>query len=150
MKNLFEPARVAEVTERLERLRPDSPRLWGKMTPAQAMAHCAVPLEWALGDTRASRMLVGRLIGGLAKRMAVRNDDPFGRNAPTAPSLVITDERDLAAERTRLRRLIERFAAAGPAGSAMHTHSFFGPLTPDQWAVLMYKHLDHHLRQFGA
>jgi hypothetical protein len=150
MKNLFEPARAAELTERLDRLQPDSPRLWGKMTAPQAMAHCAVAMEWAVGDTRPPRMLVGRLIGGLAKRMAVRNDDPFQRNGPTAPSLVITDERDLATERARLRRLIERFAAGGPGGCSTHPHSFFGRLTPDQWAVLMYKHVDHHLRQFGA
>ena len=150
MKNLYEPARAAELTERLERLRPDSPRLWGKMTAPQAMAHCAVALEWAVGDTRAPRMLVGRLIGGLAKRMATRNDDPFQRNAPTSPALVIADERDLATERARLRRLIERFAAAGPDGCTTHPHSFFGRLTPDEWAVLMYKDVDHHLRQFGA
>ena len=150
MKNLFEPARVAELTERLERLQPDSPRLWGKMTAPQAMAHCAVAMEWAVGDTHAPRMLVGRLIGGLAKRKTVRNDDPFSRNGPTAPALVITDERDLAIERARLRRLLERFAAAGPEGCTAHPHSFFGRLTPDEWAVLMYKHVDHHLRQFGV
>ena len=46
--------------------------------------------------------------------------------------------------------LIDRFAAAGPKGCTTHPHSFFGPLTPDEWAILMYKHLDHHLRQFGV
>jgi LPS sulfotransferase NodH len=49
-----------------------------------------------------------------------------------------------------LGALIERFAAAGLAGCTMHPHSFFGRLTPQEWAVLMYKHLDHHLRQFGV
>jgi LPS sulfotransferase NodH len=62
----------------------------------------------------------------------------------------VTDERDLEAERRRLLDLVERFAAAGPAGCTTHPHSFFGRLTPREWAVLMYKHLDHHLRQFGA
>jgi hypothetical protein len=46
--------------------------------------------------------------------------------------------------------LIDRFAAAGPQGCTTHPHAFFGSLTPDEWAILMYKHLDHHLRQFGA
>jgi LPS sulfotransferase NodH len=46
--------------------------------------------------------------------------------------------------------LIDRFASGGPAGCAQHPHSFFGPLTPAEWAELNYKHLDHHLRQFGV
>jgi Protein of unknown function (DUF1569) len=150
MKNLFEPTRAAQLTDRLERLRPDSPRLWGKMTAPQAMAHCAVALEWALGDTLPPRMLVGRIIGGFVKQMAIGNDDPIRRNSPTAPGLRIVDERDFATERTQLRRLIDRFAAGGPGGCTTHHHSFFGRLTPDEWAVLMYKHVDHHLRQFGA
>jgi hypothetical protein len=150
MKNLFDQARVSELAERLEQLRPDSHRLWGKMTAPQALAHCAVAMEWAVGDAHPPRMLIGRLIGGLAKRKTMRNDDPFPRNSPTAPTLLISDERDLAVERARLRRLIERFAAAGPEGCSTHPHSFFGQLTPDEWAVLMYKHVDHHLRQFGA
>jgi hypothetical protein len=150
MKNLFEPARATELTERIERLRPDSPRLWGKMTAPQAMAHCSIALEWAVGDTRAPRMMIGRVIGPLARRMAVRNDDPMAKNAPTAPTLRIIDERELATERTRLTRLIDRFCAGGPAGCTTHPHTFFGRMTPDEWAVLMYKHVDHHLRQFGA
>jgi len=39
---------------------------------------------------------------------------------------------------------------AGPAGCTKHPHSFFGKLTPEEWAILSYKHLDHHLRQFGV
>nr|ASV46725.1 hypothetical protein [uncultured bacterium] len=62
----------------------------------------------------------------------------------------VADERYLADERRRLCALIDRFAAAGPAGCTTYPHSFFRPLTPQEWAVLMYKHLDHHLRQFGA
>jgi hypothetical protein len=150
MKNLFERTRAAELTERIERLCPDSPRQWGKMTAPQALAHCAVALEWAVGDTVAPRMLVGRVIGGFVKGLTVRNDDPMKRNAPTAPELRIADERELATERARLIRLIERFSTGGPARCTTNPHSFFGRMTPDEWAVLMYKHVDHHLRQFGA
>ncbi len=150
MKNLFEPSLVMEVTERLERLRPDSPRLWGTMTAPQAMAHCSAGFEWALGDTVPPRMFVGRIFGGMVKRMALGSDDPLRRNSPTAPSLVVADERDLQTERTHLRGLIDRFSAAGPAGCTTNPHAFFGRLTPDEWSVLMYKHLDHHLRQFGS
>ncbi|HJQ31271.1 MAG TPA: DUF1569 domain-containing protein [Pyrinomonadaceae bacterium] len=60
------------------------------------------------------------------------------------------DERELDTERRRLYGLIDRFVESGPEGCTAHPHSFFGPLTPQEWAVLMYKHMDHHLRQFGA
>jgi hypothetical protein len=46
--------------------------------------------------------------------------------------------------------LIDRFTAAGPTGCTTSPHSFFGRLTPEQWAILTFKHLDHHLRQFGV
>jgi hypothetical protein len=150
MKNLFEPAAAAEVKARLLNLRPDSARLWGTMNPAQAVAHCAAGMEAAIGDTRPKRMFIGRIIGPVVKRLAIGNDQPIRRNTPTSPDLVVADERELDAERRRLAGLIDRFAAAGPEGCTTHPHSFFGRLTPREWAVLMYKHLDHHLRQFGA
>jgi hypothetical protein len=79
-----------------------------------------------------------------------RDDEPMRRGSPTAPDMLVTDERDFETERHRLRGLIDRFAAAGPHGCTNQPHSFFGHLTAEQWAVLMYKHIDHHLRQFGV
>jgi hypothetical protein len=94
--------------------------------------------------------MLGRIIGRIVKPMALGNDEPMRRNSPTVKGLVVQDERDLGMERERLCGLIDRFAAAGPVGCTTHPHSFFGRLTPDEWATLMYKHLDHHLRQFGV
>jgi hypothetical protein len=150
VKNLFEAAAVKEVKERLGQLRPDSKQLWGKMNVGQAVAHCSAGLEMAAGDRNPPRILLGRIIGRLVKPMALGNDEPMRRNSPTAQDLVVQDERDLGTERERLRGLIDRFAAAGPGGCTKHPHSFFGRLTPEEWATLSYKHLDHHLRQFGV
>lgn len=150
MKHLFEPAAVAEVRARLTHLRPDSARRWGTMTVAQAVAHCAYGVELATGDQRPPRVLAGRLFGPVVRWLALRDDAPMRRNSPTVPGAVVADECDLDVERRRLDGLIARFAAAGPGGCTTHPHSFFGRLTPEEWAVLMYKHLDHHLRQFGA
>ena len=150
MKHLFEPAAIAEVRSRVRQLRPDSPRQWGKMTAAQAVAHCARGLEQALGDRKPPRMLVGHLLGWAIKRLALGDDKPMQRNSPTVPELVIADERELDVERARLLGLLDRVAAGGPAGCTTHPHSFFGRLTGQEWGVLMYKHLDHHLRQFSA
>jgi hypothetical protein len=150
MKHLFDASSATELTARLGQLRSDAPRLWGKMTVSQAMAHCSASMEWAVGDTHPPRMFIGRLIGGLVKRKAIGDEAPLRRNTPTAPSLIVTNERELETEKTRLQELIARFAAGGPDGCTTHPHSFFGRMTADEWAVLMYKHVDHHLRQFGA
>ena len=150
MKNLFEPARVEEVKQRIADLRPDSERLWGKMNAAQAVAHCSAGLELATGDRVPPRLFLGRIIGRIVKPMALGNDEPMRRNSPTIPGLVMEDERNLGTERERLCGLIDRFVAGGPNGCTTHPHSFFGRLTPEEWATLMYKHLDHHLRQFGV
>ncbi len=150
MRNLYEAATVEELKQRIARLRPDSERLWGNMSAAQAVAHCSAGLEWAVGDSFAPRVLLGRMVGRLVKPMLLKDDKPMRRNSPTTKSLVVADQRDLETERERLCRLIDRFAAAGPEGCTTHPHSFFGRLTPEEWAALMYKHVDHHLRQFGA
>lgn len=150
MKNLFEPATAEEVKERIGQLRPDHERLWGRMNAAQALAHCSAGIEWAVGDTVPPRMLLGRIIGGIVKPLLLGNEKPMRRNSSTAKSLVVEDERELRTERERLCGLVDRFAVAGPEGCTTHPHSFFGRLTPEEWAILMYKHLDHHLRQFGV
>ena len=150
MKNLYQPARVHELKERLGRLQPASQRQWGKMNAAQAVAHCSTAMEWAVGDLWPPRMFVGRILGGFVRTRIVRDDEPMRRNAPTAPTLVITDERDLAEERERLTGLLERFAAGGAAGCTKHPHPFFGKMTGEEWAILLFKHVDHHLRQFGV
>lgn len=150
MKTLFDSTRVTETQNRLQELRPDSPRQWGKMSAPQMLAHCAIALEAALGDTLPPRLFIGRILGGLVKSRGLGTDAPFRRNSPTAPFMKIADERDLQTERTRVRTLIDRFYAGGPAACTSHPHTFFGRLTPDEWGVLMYKHLDHHFRQFGV
>ncbi len=150
MRNLFEAATAEELRNRIRQLRQDSERQWGKMNPAQTLAHCSARIEMAMGQIRPSRALIGRLIGRAVKRVALREEEPMRRNSPTAKELVIENAGDFDSERARLSALIEQFAAAGPTGCTAHPHCFFGPLTPDEWAVLMYKHLDHHLRQFGV
>lgn len=141
---------MTSLTARLALLTAEHRPLWGMMTPGQAMAHCSLGVELALGDRRPPRMLLGRIIGPLIKPLALANDEPLRRNTPTVQGLTVRDERDLTTERARLSGLLDRFVAAGPAGCTSHPHGFFGRLTPQQWSILMYKHLDHHLRQFGV
>jgi hypothetical protein len=150
MKNLFDPAVVEELKVRMASLTADSERQWGKMNPAQMLAHCSATTGMATGEITPPRILLGRLFGRLAKKSLIVNGTPMRRNSMTEKSCLVTDERDFVAEKQRLRETIDRFATGGPGICTQHPHFFFGPLTPLEWATLMYQHLDHHLRQFGV
>ena len=150
MKNLFEPEVVNEITDRIARLRLDSERQWGKMSVAQMLAHCSAAIGMAEGKVSPPRILLGRLLGSLAKKSLIVNGAPMRRNSMTEKSMLVTDERDFIVERQQLHESIDRFASGGTGICTKHPHFFFGPLTPVEWAVLMYQHLDHHLRQFGV
>ena len=151
MKSLFDATMANQIQNRLGNLQPQSERRWGRMTPAQMLAHCAVSVQWAVGEVAPEKgPLPTRLLGRLVKPMVFRNDDPLRENSQTAKSLIVVGEPGFGQERQRLSRLIDKFAAGGPAGCTANPHTFFGKLTPEEWAVLMYKHLDHHLRQFGV
>ena len=151
MKNLFDSTVASEVKTRLAKLESQSEGRWGKMTAAQMLAHCAVSMRWAVGEVVPEKgALPARLLGRLVKPMIFRNEDPLRKNSPTAKSLIVADNRDFGTERERLSGLIDKFVAGGTAGCTKNPHSFFGKMTPLEWATLMYKHLDHHLRQFGV
>ena len=150
MKSLFDTETYNEVKQRLNNLTEQSPRQWGKMESAQMLAHCSEAIKMALGEVRPPRMWLGRIIGLVVKPLVFRNDGPMRPNSPTVKGLEVEDNRDLETERSRLLGLVERFSVTGPKEFTKYPHSFFGRLTPQEWAILMYKHLDHHLRQFGV
>ena len=115
------------------------------------LAHCLVSMRRAVGEVVPEKgVLAARLMGRLVKPMVFRNEDLLRRNSPTAKSLIVANERDFGKERDRLSGLIYKFAAGGAAGCKRNPHSFFGKMTPEEWAILMYKQLDHHLWQFGV
>ena len=149
MQNLHQPESAAAILGRIENLRPDASKQWGKMDIAQMMAHCSAALEVATDQKRIPRVFIGRILGPLFKPNYY-NDKPFSKGSPTAPDFVITDKRDFDKEKARLIALVKQFADGGEAKCTTQPHSFFGPLTAEEWGIGMYKHMDHHLRQFGA
>jgi hypothetical protein len=148
MKSLFVPEVRREILQRLESLQPGGTRQWGKMEPAQALAHCTTALEMATGDCPRKQVLIGKLLGPFLKSMLL-GERPFGKNGPTDPAFIVSDARDFAKEKARLLATVARFCDQGPGAFDGNVHSFLGPLTGPEWGVMMYKHLDHHLRQFG-
>ena len=148
MKTLFDSADREPLLRRLETLQPDSPRQWGRMDPAQMLCHCAIALETGTGERPMKQKFIGKLLMPFF-RTSILGEKPFKRNSPTDPSFVVSDPHDFNAERARLTALIKRFVDRGPSAAGKETHAFFGKMTGEEWGELMYKHIDHHLQQFG-
>lgn len=152
MKNLFEPVLAEDTKQRIMSLTPGNQRQWGQLTLAQTLAHCTSGLQMAMGAINPERVsFPAGVIGRLIKPLVFKDDKPIRRNAPSAPELFSDPSHcEFESERVQLIAAIDSFATGGAACCSQHPHPFFGPLNPQQWAILMYKHLDHHLRQFGA
>ena len=136
----------AEVIARIEKLNQNSSALWGKMNAAQMMAHCQAQLRVALGDEKLPQSFIGKLFGWLAKK-SLTEEKPFSKNLPTAPSFLVKNQPEFETERKKLVAMINRF---NEASITRDTHPFFGKLTLDEWSKGTWKHLDHHLKQFGV
>jgi hypothetical protein len=146
--NLFETAAVGELLSRMEKISPSTPANWGRMNAAQMMAHCQAPFKVYFGEMPMKRGLMGFLFGKMAKKKLF-GPQPWDRNLPTAREFKIADEREFGVERQKLVDYINRFANEGYTITST-IHPFFGKLSSQEWAVLAYKHLDHHLKQFGV
>lgn len=147
--SLLAPADLEAVLARVRGLSPTARAQWGKMDAAQMLAHLSIALQAALGDTKVKRGLLGYLLGGLAKGGAL-GEKPFGKGLPTDKSYVVRDVRDFGKEQAEVVALLRRLAGGGHGAFTTNAHPFFGPLKPTEWDTLMWKHIDHHLRQFGA
>lgn len=140
MKNLFDPALVEDTKQRIMSLHPGSGRQWGNMTLAQTLAHCTSGLQMATGVINPKRAsFPANVIGLVIKPLVFRDDKPMRRNSPSSPELFGPDPRqcDFELERSQLIETIESFANKGAACCSQHPHPFFGPLKPQQWAILV-------------
>ena len=149
MNSLFNPADRDALARRFADLEAGAQRHWGKMDPAQMLKHCSLALGDPLGDRLVKQFFLGKVITPFI-RSQVFGDKPFRRNSPTDPIYVVADFQDFETERTRLATLIDRVVQRGAAKTEGRVHPFFGRLSGDQWGRLIYKHFDHHLRQFGV
>lgn len=149
MNNLFNESDVLEILQRIEKLSPNSQRQWGKMNVAQMLAHCNKSVETAMGMNFMKRLFIGRIIGTLLKSMVV-GKKPFGKNSPTDKSYIFPDDLEFEDVKLKTTTSVRNFFEGGPLKCTTHPHPFFGQFTPEEWAVFQWKHLDHHLRQFGV
>jgi len=147
LKNLFETSVKKDITDRINKLTPQSQPKWGKMNVSQMMAHLQMPIGVAVGTHKLPRTLFGRIVGPLAKPM-MYSEKPFKHNMPTDKSFIMTgQEKNFDNEKKSLLNLVNQFKEENIVNEV---HPFFGRMTREQWSKAMYKHLDHHLQQFGV
>jgi Protein of unknown function (DUF1569) len=150
MKNVFDPIVVAELTTRLARLTPTSAPQWGKMSVDQMLAHCNVSYDMVYTDKYPRATGLKRWLLKVFVKQAVVGPKPYARNSPTAAQFRMTGTKNFEQERTRLIEYMNRVQRDGAARFNGKESNSFGPLTSDEWNTLFYKHLDHHLTQFGV
>jgi hypothetical protein len=148
MKSLFEDAAYNEILDRLSKLKEDSPKQWGKMNAASMVKHCNLVLSASLGLPPRKRALMSYLFRKMAKKQYVYRS-VYKKNGYTAPAFIVSNTNELSSEMTRLIQSIDQFRKAGEATYENRLHAFFGRLTAQEWGMLQYNHLNHHLMQFG-
>lgn len=151
LESLFDTSDRERLMARLSALRPDSERCWGRMTAHQAVCHLSDTFRAMLGD----RPLPSREIDWKRKLMrfaAFTSALPWPEGAPTSPGLDAEKEgtrpADFGNDLGELRDLVDRFVATGGRGLAPHWA--WGTMTRGVWGRYGWRHLNHHLRQFGV
>jgi hypothetical protein len=146
MKTIFDKSTREELISRINSLNEKSEAQWGKMDVSQMLRHCSQWDEMALGKKQYKQSFLGKLFGKTALKDMLK-DEPMKRNLPTVPSFKIKESYDVAEEKRKWIQLLNEYEHFSNDG---FIHPFFGLLTKEHTGYIVYKHSDHHLRQFGA
>lgn len=145
---LFDPKDRQQILDRVSSLTPESRRRWGRMNATQAVVHMADQLQMALGKIPSGRPR-GPLRFAPLRWLSIHLI-PWPRGRVKAPrELFTTAPGEFEADLRELRDLVARFAAADP-NVEWPEHPLFGRLSGRDWGVLAWRHMDHHLTQFGV
>ena len=147
MKSIFDQETRDELIRRVNSLNADSPAQWGKMNVYQMVKHCSLWEDMVQGKQKYKQAFIGRLFGKMALRKVMKDESPLTRNTPTLPELKITGNGDMLQERAKWIAKIQDYAHFS---NPDFIHPFFGAMTREQIGPFVYKHTDHHLRQFGV
>jgi len=148
MKSIFESSTRHELEGRINSLSDKNQALWGKMNAFQMVKHCTHCDDMIFGKIQIKRVFIGRLIGPSLLKKALKDNTPFGKNAPTSP-LLKTDGHTGDIEQQK-KEWISRIEQYANFSNNNFVHPFFGQMTKEQIGIFAYKHADHHLKQFGV
>jgi len=147
MKSLFNEDTFTEINQRIEKLTPETKPLWGKMNTGQMLWHSQGPLNIMLGKNHYG--LKPNWFLKILIKNSFYNDKPWRKNLPTVKPLKVVESKDFENEKARLKELLNEFGSQRDKND-WDPHPAFGHFTKEQWGKMQYKHLDHHLRQFGV
>lgn len=150
IKNLFDAKEANVVIERIEKLDANTNALWGKMDVSQMLAHCCVTYEYVYEDKYAKPKGVKKFLLKSFLKPFVVGERAYKKNTRTGPDFLKTNEYSFETEKARLIAYIRRTQElGGDHFDGKDSHSF-GALSEKEWNTMFYKHLDHHLGQFGV
>lgn len=150
MKSLFETESFQEIIARIEGLDEHTKATWGKMNVGQMTKHCQVPFEVVNGTLKPSFKVgfLKKLLFSMMKPM-MYNDKLWKKNVRTGKEFIIDYEVNFIEEKANLLTTINQFHKRKNQ-EHWDPHPIFGTFKKEQWGKMQYKHLDHHLRQFGV
>ncbi|MEQ8419159.1 MAG: DUF1569 domain-containing protein [Arenibacter algicola] len=149
MKTIFDKNTRDQLVKRIEQIRKEQKAEWGKMNVVQMLRHNTYWNGWILGtqDHTYKQAFIGKLFGKMALKRMIKDDRPLDRNIPTSDQFKVqTIDGDLESEKLKWIDLIYKYENYN---NPRFIHDFFGKMTKEQIGILVYKHTDHHLRQFG-
>jgi hypothetical protein len=147
MPSIFNPSDNQDLINRIEKLTPTSERQWGKMTVDQMLKHSIAPIDVVFGDLTIKMPFYLSWLGRLFKKSVLNNE--FKKGSPTAKEFIFTGSYDFEKSKQELIEKTKKFQD-GTKVIKLEKHPFWGKMTPQEWDTLMWKHLDHHLKQFGV
>jgi hypothetical protein len=150
LSNVFNPDVSNQIIQRINSLNPNSPALWGKMNVAQMLAHCSVTYEMIYESKHPAPKGIMKLMLKLFVKGIVVNEKAYPKSSRTAPAFVISEPKVFETEKKRLIDYITHTQQLGEAYFDNKESLSFGKLNKVEWNNLFYKHLNHHLSQFGV
>lgn len=147
MKTIFDKSTRNELINRINTINANSKAQWGKMNVYQMLKHCTLGDEMMQSKQNRKRVFLGRLFGRMALKSVMKDEAPLKRSTPTIPELVITTQGDVELQKAEWIARIQQYEHFS---NPNFEHVFFGKMTQEQVGYLVYKHIDHHLRQFNS
>ncbi len=150
LPSIFEQSVSEQIIARINQLTPQTAATWGKMNVAQMLAHCNVTYEMIYENKHPKPNFFMRLVLKAFVKKIVVGEGEYKKNSPTAPAFLIVDERVFETEKNRLIQFITKTQQHGAAFFDNKESLSFGKLNITEWNNMLYKHLNHHLSQFGV
>ncbi|MCD6011262.1 MAG: hypothetical protein K0Q79_1124 [Flavipsychrobacter sp.] len=150
IKNIFDKNVSEEIINRINKLTPQTQPVWGKMNVAQMLAHCCVTYEFIYDTKHKAPGPFQRFLQKAFIKNIVVNEKPYKKNSPTGKAFITVDQKNFDIEKARLIDFIKRTTEKGKEHFEGKESLSFGKLTSQEWNNMFYKHLDHHLSQFGV